>query len=142
MLATLDDADYKLGVEAIEIQYDQLKKEVDRMKLLYENNSISGNDYDKATSGLAQVAVQLQSNPEQNSITPDSMHRPVDIYKVSILKPQRWSMPAPRCLHCSTPDRWRLRSTFLPHSIHNRIESTALHAARYFRRRKRCPCIW
>lgn len=82
LLATLDDADYKLGVEAIEIQYDQLKKEVDRMKLLYENNSISGNDYDKATSGLAQVAVQLQSN--RNKLDYTRLYAPASGYIQSV----------------------------------------------------------
>lgn len=82
LLATLDDADYKLGVEAVEIQYDQLKKEVDRMKLLYENNSISGNDYDKATSGLAQVAVQLQSN--RNKLDYTRLYAPASGYIQSV----------------------------------------------------------
>lgn len=82
LLATLDDADYKLGVEAIEIQYDQLKKEVDRMKLLYENNSISGNDYDKATSGLAQLAVQLQSN--RNKLDYTRLYAPASGYIQSV----------------------------------------------------------
>lgn len=82
LLATLDDADYKLGVKAIEIQYDQLKKEVDRMKLLYENNSISGNDYDKATSGLAQLAVQLQSN--RNKLDYTRLYAPASGYIQSV----------------------------------------------------------
>lgn len=34
LLAELDDADYRLGVEALQIQYEQLKDEVERTKQL------------------------------------------------------------------------------------------------------------
>ena len=60
--AELDRADYKLGVEAAQVQFDQLSREVERLKRLHESKSLSGNDYDKAMAGLEQVRVQLQSN--------------------------------------------------------------------------------
>ena len=60
LVAVLDDADYKLGVEALQIQYDQLEDEVARIKQLYEKKSVSVNDYEKAVAGLRQLAVQLQ----------------------------------------------------------------------------------
>lgn len=62
LVAELDNADYKLGVEAAQIQFDQLNREVERMKRLRDSKSLSGNDYDKAVAGLRQVEVQLQSN--------------------------------------------------------------------------------
>ena len=62
LVARLDDADYKLGVEAAQVQFDQLSREVERLKRLHESKSLSGNDYDKAMAGLEQVRVQLQSN--------------------------------------------------------------------------------
>ena len=48
LLASLDDSDYLLGVEAAQIQYDQLQDEVGRLRKLYESKSVSGNDYQKA----------------------------------------------------------------------------------------------
>lgn len=62
LVAQLDDADYKLGVEAAQIQFDQLSRETERLKRLRESKSLSGNDYDKALAGLRQVEVQLQTN--------------------------------------------------------------------------------
>lgn len=69
LLAVLDDKDYKLGVEATQIQYDQTKAEVERMKVLFEGNSLSANDYEKAMSGLKQLGVQLQVNKNKLSYT-------------------------------------------------------------------------
>ena len=62
LIAQLDDADYKLGVEAAQIQFDQLRRETERLGRLHESKSLSGNDYDKALAGLKQVEVQLQTN--------------------------------------------------------------------------------
>ena len=42
LLAELDDADYRLAVEALQIQYDQLKDEVERTKQLFEQKSSLG----------------------------------------------------------------------------------------------------
>lgn len=39
LLAELDDADYRLGVEALQIQYDQLKDEVGRTEQLYRQRA-------------------------------------------------------------------------------------------------------
>lgn len=75
LLATLDDTDYKLGVEALQTQYDQVSREVERTKKLYESNSVSGNDYDKATSGLRQLELQLQTN--KNKLAYTKLYAPV-----------------------------------------------------------------
>lgn len=67
VIAQLDMSDYRLGVEASQIQYDQLKAEVERLKVLAKAKSVSGNDYDKAVAGLRQVGVKLQSDKNQLS---------------------------------------------------------------------------
>lgn len=69
LIAVLDDSDYSLGVEALQIQYNQLKNEVARIEKLYEGNSISGNDYEKAVSGLKQLEVQLNINKKKVEYT-------------------------------------------------------------------------
>lgn len=76
LLAVLDDEDYKLGVEAARIQYEQMKGEVARMKTLFEGNGISANDYEKALSGLDQLGVQLQLN--RNKLDYTRLYAPAD----------------------------------------------------------------
>ena len=67
LIAMLDTKDYRLGVEASQIQYDQLKAEVGRLKVLADARNVSGNDYEKALAGLRQVGVKLQSDKNQLS---------------------------------------------------------------------------
>lgn len=69
VLARLESEDYALGVEALQIQYDQLSDEVERMKTLYDNKCMSGNDYEKAVAGLEQLGVQLQVNKKKLDYT-------------------------------------------------------------------------
>ena len=60
LIATLDDSDYLLGLRAAETQYNQFNDEVARLKQLHSANALSGNDYEKALSGLEQLEVNLQ----------------------------------------------------------------------------------
>lgn len=76
LVATLDTKDYQLQVDAAQTQYDQLKNEVERLSKLREANSLSGNDYEKATSGLEQVRIKLQNAKNQLSYT--QLTAPVD----------------------------------------------------------------
>ena len=76
LLAQLDAKDYQLGVNAAQIQYDQLKTEVDRMRLLYEGKSLSANDFEKAVSGLEQLGIQLQVN--KNKLDYTRLYAPQD----------------------------------------------------------------
>lgn len=69
LLAELDDADYRLAVEALQIQYDQLADEVARTRQLFEQHGVSANDYEKATAGLRQLGVQLQAKRNQLAYT-------------------------------------------------------------------------
>lgn len=69
LLAELDDADYRLGVEALQIQYDQTSQEVARAKRMFEAKSLSPNDYEKATAGLRQLGIQLQVNKNKLAYT-------------------------------------------------------------------------
>ena len=82
LLAELDREDYQLGVEALQIQAEQLEDEVRRMKQLYEAKSISVNDYEKAVAGLRQLKVQLQLN--RNKLDYTRLHAPVPGYIQSV----------------------------------------------------------
>lgn len=76
LVATLDTKDYQLQVDAAQTQYDQLKNEVERLGKLHEANSLAGNDYEKATSGLEQLRIKLQNAKNQLSYT--QLTAPVD----------------------------------------------------------------
>lgn len=82
LLAELDDADYRLGVEALQIQYNQLKKEVERTRLLFNQKSISANDYEKAVAGMRQLGVQLQVN--KNKLAYTRLYAPTNGYVQSV----------------------------------------------------------
>ncbi|MBR6141839.1 MAG: efflux RND transporter periplasmic adaptor subunit [Bacteroidaceae bacterium] len=76
LVAALDTKDYQLQVDAAQTQYDQLKNEVERLGKLHEANSLAGNDYEKATSGLEQLRIKLQNAKNQLSYT--QLTAPVD----------------------------------------------------------------
>ena len=82
LLAELDDDDYRLGVEALQIQYDQLADEVERTERLFRQKSVSANDYEKAVAGLKQLGVQLQVN--RNKLGYTKLYAPVDGYVESV----------------------------------------------------------
>ena len=82
LLAELDDADYRLGVISLQIHYDQLKCEVERMMQLFDQKSISANDYEKAVAGLRQLGVQLQAN--KNKLAYTKLYAPADGYVQSV----------------------------------------------------------
>ena len=78
LLAELDDADYQLAVDALQIQYDQLKDEVERTKQLFNQKSVSANDFEKASAGLRQLGVQLQAN--RNKLDYTKLYAPTNGY--------------------------------------------------------------
>lgn len=69
LVATLDTKDYQLQVDVAQSQYNQLKNEVERLRKLHEANSLPGNDFEKATSGLEQLGIKLQNAKNQLSYT-------------------------------------------------------------------------
>jgi len=48
LLAEMDQRDYQLQLAATEAEYTQIKAEAERVIKLYEKQSVSENDYDKA----------------------------------------------------------------------------------------------
>jgi len=62
LLAQVESRDYELELRNYEIQYQQLKDEVDRLKTLYEKRSVSKNDYEKAVAGLEQLEIAVEGN--------------------------------------------------------------------------------
>lgn len=82
LIAQLDDVDYRLGVQALEIQCKQLEDEVARTEALFRSKSVSVNDYEKAKAGLQQLKVQLQIN--RNKLEYTCLYAPTDGYVQSV----------------------------------------------------------
>jgi RND family efflux transporter MFP subunit len=82
IIAELDKKDYMLQLEASEIQYNQLKSEVERMEKLHQKNSISGNDFEKAQAGLEALGIQLKAN--KNTMDYTVLRAPVSGYVQSV----------------------------------------------------------
>lgn len=82
LLASLDAADYQLGVNALQVQYDQLKREFERVQKMFENKGVPQNEYEKAKAGLEQLATQLQANKNKLSYT--RLYAPVNGYIQSV----------------------------------------------------------
>ncbi len=82
LIARLDDKDYRLAVEALDVQYRQLTNEINRMKQLMEAKSVSENDYEKAVAGWKQLGVQLQTN--QNQLEYTRLEAPTNGYVQSV----------------------------------------------------------
>lgn len=78
LIAELDTKDYMLALNNAQIQFDQFNKEVERLKKLREAKSISVNDYEKATSGLERLSIQLQN--EKNRISYCKLYAPSSGY--------------------------------------------------------------
>ena len=78
LIATLDAADYKIALDAAIAQHTQIKNEVARLKTLYERNSVSKNEYEKAIAGLDQIEADLQSKRNQLQYT--NLHSPASGY--------------------------------------------------------------
>lgn len=62
VIASLDSKDFQLNLDAAQIQYEQTQKEVGRMERMYQQNGMSGNDYEKALAGLEQLRIQLEQS--------------------------------------------------------------------------------
>lgn len=60
LLALLDDTDYQIGVNQLQVQYDQMTAEKKRMDEMYARHNISPNDYEKFEAGYEQIKLQLE----------------------------------------------------------------------------------
>ncbi len=80
IVARLDSRDYKLQLSATQAEYDAIKAEVDRVVELYADQSVSANDYDKATNGLRAITAKL--NAHRNALADCHLRAPMDGYVV------------------------------------------------------------
>ena len=86
LMAQLDTKDYQLAVDNARVQLDQMRRQVERMKALYEGNAMNGNDYELATSKLELLEIQLRNAENQLSYT--RLTAPCDGYVQGIHREQ------------------------------------------------------
>ena len=75
LLATLDTKDYELVVKQLQVQYDQMKSDHERLAYLHDRSNVSESDFEKSSSGLEQLGVQLQMN--KNKLEYTRLYSPV-----------------------------------------------------------------
>ncbi|MFR9645319.1 MAG: efflux RND transporter periplasmic adaptor subunit [Rikenellaceae bacterium] len=78
VVARLDKRDYEIQLAATEAEYSAIKSEVDRIVSLYEDESVSANDYDKAVNGLKAISAKLLAH--QNALADTELRAPFDGY--------------------------------------------------------------
>lgn len=78
VLAEMDSRDYEIQLSATEAEYNQIKGEAERVIKLYEQESVSENDYDKAVSGLQQITAKY--NAHKNALADTKLVSPFDGY--------------------------------------------------------------
>lgn len=60
LLAALDDTDYKIGVNQLQVQFQQMEAEKKRMDEMYARHNVAPNDYEKFEAGFQQLKLQLE----------------------------------------------------------------------------------
>lgn len=78
VIARMDSRDYAIQLSATQAEYDAIKAEVDRIVSLYEDESVSANDYDKACNGLRAITAKLEAH--KNALADTQLRAPIDGY--------------------------------------------------------------
>ncbi|MFI3285874.1 MAG: efflux RND transporter periplasmic adaptor subunit [Rikenellaceae bacterium] len=78
VVARLDNRDYALQLAATQAEYDGIKAEVDRIVTLFADQSVSANDYDKATNTLRAITAKLSAH--KNALADTELRAPIDGY--------------------------------------------------------------
>lgn len=78
VLAEMDSRDYAIQFSATEAEYKQIKSEAERIIKLYEKQSVSENDYDKAVAGLQQITAKYNSH--KNALSDTKLISPFNGY--------------------------------------------------------------
>lgn len=78
LLIEMDPRDYAIQLSATEAEYNQIKADAERVIELYEKNSISKSDYEKAVYGLEQISAKLQAH--KNALEDTRIYAPFDGY--------------------------------------------------------------
>lgn len=83
VIAEMDPRDYTIQLSATEAEYKQIKGEVERIVSLYEKNSVTQNDYEKAIYGLEQITAKY--NAHKNALNDTKLRAPFSGYIQKIM---------------------------------------------------------
>lgn len=78
VIVEMDARDYKTQLAATEAEYKKIKGEADRVIELYNKQSATPNDHDKAVYGLQQIAAKLEAH--RNALADTRLVAPFDGY--------------------------------------------------------------
>ncbi|MDH6356164.1 efflux RND transporter periplasmic adaptor subunit [Parabacteroides sp. PF5-9] len=78
LLAEIDPRDYEIQLAATEAEYNRIKGEAERLISLYEKESVSPNDYEKALYGLQQITAKYHAH--KNALADTRLLAPFDGY--------------------------------------------------------------
>lgn len=80
VIAWLDDSDYRLSVRQLEVQYEQMGKEIARLDEMFARGNVAPNDYEKAKAGYEQLRTQLDMT--RNKLAYTRLEAPASGYVV------------------------------------------------------------
>lgn len=83
LLAELDPRDYQTQFAATEAEYKQISKEANRIIKLYETQSVTPTEYEKAVSGLEQITAKYELH--KNALEDTKLRAPFSGYVQSRL---------------------------------------------------------
>ncbi len=78
LIAEIDSRDYQLQYDATKAEYEKIIAETERVIKLYERNSVSEADYQKALAGQRMITAKLQHT--QNQLNDTKLRAPYDGY--------------------------------------------------------------
>lgn len=65
LVAELDDRDYRIQLEAVEAEYNNVKADAERVIRLYKQGASTASNYDKARYGLQQITAKYENCKNQ-----------------------------------------------------------------------------
>lgn len=78
LLAEMDPKDYEIQFSATEAEYEQIRREAERIIALYERGSVTKNDYEKAVYGLKQITAKYDAH--KKALNDTRLYAPFDGY--------------------------------------------------------------
>lgn len=106
VIAEMDSRDYALQFQATEAEYNQTKAECERVMSLYEKQSVSLSQYEKAKYGLQQITAKY--NNHKNQLADTKLRAPFDGYIQKYLYDQNETvgagMPVVSMIAAGTPE--------------------------------------
>lgn len=83
LLAAMDPRDYQTQLNATQAEYESIKADADRIIAMYNEESTTASNYDKARYGLEQITQKL--NNHRNQLADTKLYAPIDGYVQEVL---------------------------------------------------------